>query len=355
MSHMLSGLLLHLKACCQVWGIIYLGINLLTTSWALHFIVIGLLLCLVSYFRLPPPSPALAAEILGAPPSSSEDPEVCWEVAHRAACLDAPENSLEAIRLAAANGARWVEFDVSFTSDGTAVAFHDDTVDRITDGEGAVTSLTFSQLSKLDLATKHPLSANYSGVRIPKVEDFVAECLKHKMKVIIDLKSWESPDETINLVTSLYKQMPALRTSALVTSFFPQLLYKLRSADPDIICSLSTRPYFLSSTVYEGTDAGLRPRFSGVAQYAARATDIVFPWLLQNVIWWMVGLSAVLVHKAMVSKQFVLDWKRKGVRVMAWTVNSPLEKATLRHLMGIQVLTDTLDSVPVERWLPQLS
>lgn len=244
---------------------------------------------------------------------------------------------------------------MSFTSDGTAVAFHDDTVDRITDGEGAVTSLTFSQLSKLDLATKHPLSANYSGVRIPKVEDFVAECLKHNMKIIIDLKSWESPDETINLVTSLYKQMPALRTSALVTSFFPQLLYKLRSADPDIICSLSTRPFFLSSTVYEGTDAGLRPRFSGVAQYAARATDLVFPWLLQNVIWWMVGLSAVLVHKAMVSKQFVLEWKRKGVRVMAWTVNSPLEKATLRHLMGIQVLTDTLDSVPVERWLPQLS
>ena len=35
---------------------------------------------------------------------------------------------------------------MSFTSDGTAVAFHDDTVDRITDGEGAVTSLTFSQV-----------------------------------------------------------------------------------------------------------------------------------------------------------------------------------------------------------------
>ena len=33
----------------------------------------------------------------------------------------------------------------------------------------------------------------------------------------------------------------------------------------------------------------------------------------------------------------------KQVRVMAWTVNSPLEKATLRHLMGVQVLTDTLD------------
>jgi len=355
MPHILSGLLLHLRACCQAWAILYLGINLLTTSWALHFIVIGLLLCLVSYLRLPPPSPALTAEILGPSPNSPDDSEVCWEVAHRAACLDAPENSLEAVRLAATNGAKWVEFDVSFTSDGTAVAFHDDTVDRITDGHGPVTSLTFSQLSRLDLAPKHPLSANYKGVRIPKVKDFVAECLRLNMKVIIDLKSWESPEETVTLVTSLYSQMPALRTNALVTSFFPQLLYKLRSTDPDIVCSLSTRPYFLSSTVYEGTDAGLRPRFSGVAQYAAKAADFVFPWLLHNVIWWMVGLSAVLVHKAMVNKQFVLDWKRRGVRVMAWTVNSPLEKATMRHMMGVQVLTDTLDRVPLDRWLPQLS
>ena len=48
------------------------------------------------------------------------------------------------------------------------------------------------------------------------------------LKVIIDLKSWESPEETVNLISSLYMQMPKLRTSALVTSFFPQLLYKLR-------------------------------------------------------------------------------------------------------------------------------
>lgn len=35
---------------------------------------------------------------------------------------------------------------------------------------------------------------------------------------------------------------------------------------------------------------------------------------------------------------------------MAWTVNSPLEKATLRHLMGIQVLTDTLDRSSIFLW-----
>ena len=65
-------------------------------------------------------------------------------------------------RLAAANGAKWVEFDVSFTSDGTAVAFHDDTVDRITDGEGAVTSLTFSQVICKKIAFLKSAQINHS-------------------------------------------------------------------------------------------------------------------------------------------------------------------------------------------------
>jgi len=307
---------------------------------------------LFSYFRLPPPSPSLVLKVLG--PDSSEHPDFSWEVAHRAACLDAPENSLEAVRIAAANGAKWVEVDVSFTSDGTAVAFHDDTLERVTSGTGLISEVTFSQLNRLDLATKHPLCANFQGVRIPKVEDFVAECLHLKMKVIIDLKSWESPEETLALMTALYQKMPELRTSSLITSFFPQLIYRLRAADPDIVCSLSTRPYFLSSTQYSGTDQGLRSRYSGIQQLAARLADCIFPWILDSVIWWMLGLSAVLVHKAMVTQQFVLHWKRKGVRVMAWTVNSPLEKAVMRHIMGVQVLTDTLHRLPQEKWISQL-
>ena len=49
--------------------------------------------------RLPPPSPALAKEVLGPEPCGGGEGEgALWEVAHRAAALDAPENSLEAVR-----------------------------------------------------------------------------------------------------------------------------------------------------------------------------------------------------------------------------------------------------------------
>lgn len=352
--HLFSDLVVYLRVTGHCWAIAYLLYSFIATSWALHLVVVGLGVCLFSYFRLPPPPPSLVRAVLGPEPSEDESCSIPWEVAHRAACLDAPENSLEAVRLAASHGATCVEFDVSFTSDGTAVAFHDDTLDRVTEGSGPIEDITFSQLSRLDLSLKHPLSANFQGVKIPKVEDFVAECLRLNMKVIMDMKTWESPDETVALVTSLYKKMPELKTKCLITSFFPQLLYRLRASDVDLVCSLSNRPFFISSTVYNGTDSGLRPRFSGAQQLLARAADFVFPWLLEHVLWWLLGLSAVAVHKAMVTQQMVRDWRKRGVRVFAWTVNSPLEKAWMRHNMGVQVLTDTLDRLPQEKWATQL-
>ena len=87
---------------------------------------------------------------------TTNSPFAAWTIAHRAAGLDAPENSLEAVRLAAKNGAKWIEFDVSFSSDLTAVAFHDDTLDRVTMASGQVNSLTYTQPTMLDLAPKHP-------------------------------------------------------------------------------------------------------------------------------------------------------------------------------------------------------
>jgi len=343
----LSDILFYLTVCGKCWLVIYVAmvlINSTLTSLTLHIMAIGLLICVMAALKLPSPDKDLVRAVLGEDMRIEDQENAAWRVAHRAACLDGPENSLEAIRLAAKNGAKWVEFDVSFSSDLSAVAFHDDILDRVTTASGPVNSLTYTQLTKLDLATKHPLSASFNNVRIPRVEDFVSECISLNLKMIIDLKTWDLPDETVNLILSLHKKFPALKKNSIITSFFPNLLYKLRSSDPQIVTAVSTRPYFLSLATWEGVSVGQRPRFSGIKQWVAMFIDMLYTPLLEQVLWWMVGISAVLVHRAVVTREYVDMWKRKGVRVMAWTVNCPIEKQFMRKVLGVQVLTDTLEN-----------
>lgn len=185
-----------------------------------------------------------------------------WLIAHRAAGLDAPENSIEALQLAAKNGAKIIEFDVSFTSCMSPVVFHDDTVDRVTQATGHISSHTHSNLKKLNLATKHPLGSSFEFSGIPDLEEFVAECMKLNMKMIIDLKTYEVPEETISVILNLYKKFPGMKSCTLVTSFFPHLLYQLRRKDPEIVCSLSYRPHFFAFSTYEGTNVSMKPRYN---------------------------------------------------------------------------------------------
>lgn len=62
-------------------------------------------------------------------------------IAHRGASRVAPENTLAAFRAAHAQGARWIEFDVSPLGDGTPVVFHDAVLDRCTNATGPLASI----------------------------------------------------------------------------------------------------------------------------------------------------------------------------------------------------------------------
>lgn len=71
-------------------------------------------------------------------------------IAHRGGGARAPENTLEAMRLAIADGTDGLEFDVRLSADGEVVVIHDPTVDRTTDGSGAVERMTLVELTSLD-------------------------------------------------------------------------------------------------------------------------------------------------------------------------------------------------------------
>lgn len=77
--------------------------------------------------------------------------------AHRGAGGYAPENTLAAFRLAAEQGADGVELDVQLSADGQVVVMHDETVDRTTNGHGAVKDLTAAELHGLDAGDGEPV------------------------------------------------------------------------------------------------------------------------------------------------------------------------------------------------------
>lgn len=73
-------------------------------------------------------------------------------VAHRGFSAAFPENTLTAFREAARLGVDVVEFDVRLTADRRLVIMHDPTIDRTTDGRGAVEDLTLDQIRRFDAA-----------------------------------------------------------------------------------------------------------------------------------------------------------------------------------------------------------
>ena len=71
-------------------------------------------------------------------------------IAHRGGAEIAPENTLEGFREGLRVGAGVLELDVHTTADGHVVVIHDDTVDRTTDGTGAVREMSFAEIRRLD-------------------------------------------------------------------------------------------------------------------------------------------------------------------------------------------------------------
>lgn len=106
---------------------------------------------------------------------------------HRGYNTIAPENTLSAYRLSKKMGFDMVECDVSFTSDGHAVLLHDTTIDRTSNGTGAINELTFEYVRSLDFGGWK--SADYAGELIPTFEEFTALCRNIGLYPYIEIKS----------------------------------------------------------------------------------------------------------------------------------------------------------------------
>lgn len=91
---------------------------------------------------------------------------------HRGAAAEAPENTFAGFERAEAAGVDYIETDVQLSADGHPLVFHDDALDRTTDGTGAFASATADHLLALDAGAW--FDRRFRGERIPTLDGFLA-------------------------------------------------------------------------------------------------------------------------------------------------------------------------------------
>lgn len=99
-------------------------------------------------------------------------------------------------------GADHLETDLHLTSDGHIVCFHDDTVDRTTDGSGPVGSFSLAGLRRLDAGYNHRRRGEYPfrgrGLRVPTLGEVLATF--PSIGVVVDLKQDDLEDPLVDLL-----------------------------------------------------------------------------------------------------------------------------------------------------------
>lgn len=111
-------------------------------------------------------------------------------IAHRACWFDgAPENSLEAISECIRLDVDMIEVDVRLTADGIPVLFHDETVDRTTNGIGPINKFDLDSVRKLRLLSgAGGEESTLTDQRVPTLEEALA-LTKGNILVNLDVKS----------------------------------------------------------------------------------------------------------------------------------------------------------------------
>jgi len=159
--------------------------------------------------------------------------------AHRGSSAYAPENTLAAFRKAAEQGADAIELDVKLSLDGEVMVMHDPTVDRTTDGKGAVNSLSLADLKTLDAGSHFDIE--FMGEPVPTLDEVLEE-VGRQLFINIELTNYTSPrDELPDKALELVMKHDLL-DRVLFSSFHPMNLYRIRRLNPDALVALLALP-----------------------------------------------------------------------------------------------------------------
>lgn len=154
--------------------------------------------------------------------------------AHRGDPTHAPEATVAAFERAAQLGVEMVEFDVHQTADGRLVVMHDATVDRCTDGSGAIAEMTLAELKALDAGNW--FAPEFAGQRVPTFAEAVA-ALPAPIWLNIHLKTVDESGELDferRFMSAFFEAQ--LKGRAHVVHHVLESLDRVRAIDPQVPC-----------------------------------------------------------------------------------------------------------------------
>ena len=117
-------------------------------------------------------------------------------VCHRGALQYAPENTIASAEHSISCGADYIELDIHMSADQEYFVIHDATVNRTTNGTGAVAEISAARLDSLDAGSW--FSADFAGERLLRFRTFL-QTVRGRSKLFVDFKAGV-PAEIIRLI-----------------------------------------------------------------------------------------------------------------------------------------------------------
>ncbi|WP_369239606.1 glycerophosphodiester phosphodiesterase [Streptomyces sp. R21] len=226
--------------------------------------------------------------------------------AHRGGAADGLENTVTQFRRAVEAGYRYLETDVHATADGRLVAFHDSTLDRMTDGAGRIGDLSWQDVSHARVAGKEP---------VPLFEELLETFPEARWNV--DVKA----EPALRPLLELLERTGAWDRVCVGSFSEPRVARAQRLAGPRLATSYGTRGILGLRLLSYGIPASLR-RSAVAAQVPESQSGI-----------------------PVVDHRFVRAAHARGLQVHVWTVNEPQRMHRLLDLGVDGIMTDHIDTL----------
>jgi glycerophosphoryl diester phosphodiesterase len=165
-------------------------------------------------------------------------------VAHRGAAADAPENTMEAYRLAVEMGADAIELDVHLTADGEVAVVHDALIDRTTDRTGSIALMTMELIRGADAGYRFEAADGSfpfrgKGLQVPTLGE-VLDWLPEGIGLVVEVKAREATAPTVDALRG--SRVRAADAVSLI-SFDEHAINDARELDPGLPTGYLLVPY----------------------------------------------------------------------------------------------------------------